>query len=190
MSGAVRETWSPAGDEYESVLARLKEEVGACMQCGTCTASCPNGFAMDVTPRAMWRMIQFGMLDRILESQTFWYCSSCYTCTLRCPRGLKLTSAMASLKRLAVLNGGNHAKQSGAFYAAFMENVESHGRVQEMGMMSNYFFKRMADPTLPFKFLPLGVKMMGKGKVHMPGGGQGDVLKPMFAKAREMEGLS
>ncbi len=188
MSEAVRKTWSPAGDEVEFVLASLKKEVGACMQCGTCTASCPNGFAMDITPRAMWRMIQFGMLDEILASHTFWMCSSCYTCTLRCPRGLKLTSVMASLKRLSMLSGSG--RKNSAFYRAFMENVESHGRVQEMGMMSSYFFKRIDTPTLPLEFLPLGIKMMTKGKVHMPGGGQGGILKPMFAKAREMEGLS
>ena len=188
MSEAARKTWSPASDEYTMVLKGLKGELGACMQCGTCTASCPNGFAMDVSPRAMWRMIQFGMLDEIFDSHTFWMCSACYTCTLRCPRGLKLTSAMASLKRLSMLSG--KGRRDGAFYRAFMENVESHGRVQEMGMMSNYFLKRMDNPALPLQFLPLGMKMMGKGKVHMPGGGQGGVLKPMFAKAREMEGMS
>ncbi|WP_421902069.1 4Fe-4S dicluster domain-containing protein [Maridesulfovibrio sp.] len=188
MSEAVKETWSPVGHEYTAELGRLKEMVGACMQCGTCTASCPNGFAMDVTPRVMWRMVQFGMLDEIYASHTYWMCSACYTCTLRCPRGLPLTSSMASLKRLAMLSG--KGKKDGAFYKAFMENVEAHGRVQEVGMMSNYFFKRMDNPALPFQFIPLGMKMMGKGKMHMPGGGQGAILRPMFEKARELEGLS
>jgi len=187
MSGVIRQTWSPTTDEYQSVLAELKETVGACMQCGTCTASCPNGFAMDVTPRQMWRMIQFGMLDEILESQTFWFCSSCYMCTLRCPRGLKLTSAMGSLKRLASLNGNSQAKKNGAFYEAFMDNVETYGRVQETSLMNGYFLKRK-DPTLPLSFIPLGIRMMGKGKLHMPTGAQRGRLKPMFAKAREMEG--
>ncbi|NDV20963.1 4Fe-4S dicluster domain-containing protein [Pseudodesulfovibrio sp. JC047] len=188
MSESYKKTWSPVEDEKQLILAQLQKEVGACMQCGTCTASCPNGFAMDITPRTMWRMIQFGMVDEIFESHTFWMCSSCYTCTLRCPRGLKLTSVMASLKRLAMLSG--KGRKNSAFYRAFMENIESHGRVQEMGMMSNYFFKRMDNPTLPLKFVPLGMKMMAKGKVHIPGGGQGAILKPLFAKAREMEGLS
>ncbi|MDC0336140.1 4Fe-4S dicluster domain-containing protein [Pseudodesulfovibrio sp.] len=187
MSGAVRQTWSPGGDEYQSVLAELKEAVGACMQCGTCTASCPNGFAMDVTPRRMWRMIQFGMLDQILESRTFWFCSSCYMCTLRCPRGLKLTSAMNALKRLARLDGSRQAKKNIAFYEAFMENVETYGRVQETSLMNGYFLKRK-DPTLPLSFLPMAMKMLGKGKIHLPNGEQRGVLKPLFARAREMEG--
>ena len=125
MSGAVRKTWSPASEEYESILGGLRETVGACMQCGTCTASCPNWHAMDITPRAMWRMIQFGMLDEILASRTFWMCSACYMCTLRCPRGLKLTSAMAALKRLARVDGNAEARRSGAFYEAFMDDCRS-----------------------------------------------------------------
>ena len=186
MSEAVRATWSPPADEYGLILSGLKEEVAACMQCGTCTASCPNGFAMDITPRAMWRMIQFGMIDEIFDSHTYWMCSSCYTCTLRCPRGLKLTSAMASLKRLAMLS--RQGRRQGAFYRAFMDNVESNGRVQEMGMMSNWFLHRLDAPSLPLRFLPLGLKMLGKGKVHLPHGGSA-TLKPMFAKAREMEAI-
>lgn len=187
MSGAVRETWSPASEADRMILKELRETVGACMQCGTCTASCPNWHAMDVTPRAMWRMIQFGMLDRILESRTFWMCSACYLCTLRCPRGLKLTSAMAALKRLAGVADTPAARRNGSFYAAFMDDVEAHGRVRETSMMQRYFLKRR-DPAAPLAFLPLGVRMLSKGKVHLPGRGMGGVLKPLFAKARELEG--
>lgn len=186
MRETVKEAWNPDRDDYAVQLDQLKEMVSSCMQCGTCTASCPNGFAMDITPRAIWRMIQFGMLDDIYASHTYWMCSSCYTCTLRCPRGLKLTSVMAALKRLDMRHG--KGRKDGAFYKAFMENVEAHGRVQEVGMMSSYFFKRMDNPALPLQFIPLGMKMMGKGKMHLPGGGQGSILKPMFAKARELEG--
>jgi heterodisulfide reductase subunit C len=56
-------------------------------------------------------------------------------------------------------------------------------------MMQRYFLKAR-DPMLPLSYVPLGVRMLGKGKVHMPGRGRGGVLRPLFAKAREMEGLS
>jgi len=32
-------------------LATIRNMVSACIQCGTCTGSCPNAFAMDLTPR-------------------------------------------------------------------------------------------------------------------------------------------
>jgi len=34
----------------KNILNRVKEMVQACIQCGTCTASCPNAFAMDHPP--------------------------------------------------------------------------------------------------------------------------------------------
>jgi len=171
--------WSPDPVTRE-ILEELRGELGACMQCGTCTASCPNGFAMDITPRQMWRMVQFGMLDRILESSTF------YLCTLRCPRGLKLTKAMGSLKRLARQRGTWKVRKNSAFYDAFMENVEKYGRVQETSLMPGYFLKSR-DPLLPLHYLPLGVRMMRVGKLHVPDGSQKGRLKALFAKIREME---
>lgn len=189
MNQTTRQTWSPGSAEHEMILRELREMVQPCMQCGTCTASCPNSFAMDVTPRQMWRMIQFGMLDEMLDSRTYWFCSSCYTCTLRCPRGLKLTNAMAALKRLAQLEGRREARSNAAFYRAFMDNVEKYGRTQETALMQGYFLKKR-DPLLPLQFMPLGLRMFAKGKVHPPSGAYKGVLGPMFAKARQLEEVS
>ena len=66
-------------------LADVREMVQACIQCGTCTASCPNEFAMDLTPRRLWRMVLMDRTEAIFSSKTFILCSNCYTCTLRCP---------------------------------------------------------------------------------------------------------
>ncbi len=51
--------------------------------------------------------------------------------------------------------------------------------------MNGYFLKRR-DPTLPLSFIPMGMKMMSKGKLHLPSGELRGVLGPMFTKAREM----
>ena len=82
-------------------LSTIREMVSACIQCGTCSASCPNEFAMDATPRQLWRMLLLGKTDDIFKSRTFALCSDCYCCTLRCPRGLPVTEAMEALKRMA-----------------------------------------------------------------------------------------
>ena len=84
-----------------NVLAPIQEMVRACIQCGTCTASCPNEFAMDHTPRKLWRLVLMGLTEQIFQSKTFVLCSNCYCCTLRCPRGLPLTEAMEALKGIA-----------------------------------------------------------------------------------------
>jgi len=170
-------------------LAAIQRMVHACMQCGTCTASCPNAFAMDLAPRQMWRMLLFGLAQEVLESRTFWLCSSCYTCTLRCPRGLPLTDAMAALKRLAAAGTDSANRKKALFYQEFMHNVEMNGRVQEMGFMCSYFLA-MHDPLLPLEYTPLGLKLLGKGKLRLGGDAQRGRLGPLFAKVRSMEGAS
>jgi len=165
----------------------IQEMVRGCMQCGTCSASCPNAPAMDLTPRQMWRMLLYGMTDEVLASRTFWLCSACYACTLRCPRGLPLTDAMAALKRLAATEGGAAGRRKGLFYNEFMRNVERNGRVQEGELMFRYLLG-MCDPLLPLKFTPLGMKLMLKGKLHLTAGAGRRSLAPLFAKVRSMEG--
>lgn len=167
------------------LLDEVRDMVRACMQCGTCTASCPNAASMDLTPRQMWRMLLLGLTREVLESKTFWLCSACYSCTLRCPRGLPLTEAMAALKRLAAGDaaaGGKH----GVFYREFLRNVEKNGRVQETGFMLQYFLS-MRDPLLPLEYGPLGLKLLRKGKLHLPQAGGGGKLAPLFDKVRHME---
>jgi len=75
----------PAGPDAES-LADVRRMLQACIQCGTCSASCPNEFAMDLTPRRLWRLVLMGQTETVLASRTFSLCSACYTCPLRCPR--------------------------------------------------------------------------------------------------------
>ncbi len=76
-----------------------------CMQCGTCSASCPTGFAMDYTLRQLWKLIQLGLRGEVVTSRTFWLCTTCKACTARCPRGIDLTETMLMLKRYAVEEG-------------------------------------------------------------------------------------
>jgi heterodisulfide reductase subunit D len=85
--------------EWEALLS--------CMQCGTCSASCPTAFAMDYTPRQLWQMLQLGMEDEVLNSQTFWLCTVCKSCQVRCPRGISITDTMVALKEYATGRGIN-----------------------------------------------------------------------------------
>ena len=168
-------------------LAPVQEMVQACIQCGTCTGSCPNEFAMDVTPRRLWRLVLTGQKEEIFQGQTFTLCSTCYYCTLRCPRGLPLTEAMGALKQLAAREGLSRYRQSILFYKSFLESVRRHGRVREMEFMTLYF-NAMKNPLLPLRFAVLGAKLMLKGKVPLqfPSKGDGE-LAALFRKAAELE---
>ncbi|MGD9001680.1 MAG: (Fe-S)-binding protein [Anaerolineae bacterium] len=83
------------------------EELFSCMQCGTCSSSCPTAYAMDYSPRQLWQMIQLGMEEAVLNSQTFWLCTVCKSCQVRCPRGISLTDTMIALKEYATRRGVN-----------------------------------------------------------------------------------
>jgi len=83
------------------------EKLFSCMQCGTCTSSCPTAYAMDYTPRQLWQMMRLGMEEEVLNSQTFWLCTACKSCQVRCPRGISLTDTMIALKEYATRQGIN-----------------------------------------------------------------------------------
>jgi len=85
----------------------------ACIQCGTCTGSCPSG------RRTAWRIRQIflktltGLRMDALAAEDLWNCTTCYTCQERCPRKVKTTDIVRALRNLAVREGymrQDHAK--------------------------------------------------------------------------------
>jgi heterodisulfide reductase subunit C len=168
-------------------LTAIRNMVSACIQCGTCTGSCPNAFAMDLTPRQLWYNVLMGEKETIFHSKTFSLCSVCYFCTLRCPRGLPLTETMSALKQVAAKGNLVPYKKSIRFYKSFMESVRRHGRVREMEFMTLYFLS-MKNPLVPLQFAPLGMKLMGKRKVsfEIPSKGS-SALEPIFRKVEALE---
>lgn len=178
-------TISPTTDT--TALAKVRQMVQSCIQCGTCSGSCPNEFAMDITPRQLWRMVLMNREEEIFQSQTFTLCSACYYCTLRCPRGLPLTDAMAALKQMASARHLPRYRKSTLFYQSFMESVRRHGRVREMEFMTLYF-TRLRRPVVPLRYAALGLKLIRKGKLslQLPSKGRGK-LAAMFSRAEQME---
>ncbi|MDM8516473.1 4Fe-4S dicluster domain-containing protein [Desulfobacterales bacterium HSG16] len=172
-------------------LAEIKDKVCACIQCGTCTGSCPNAFAMDITPRHLWRMLLMGQKDEIFTSRTFVLCSSCYYCTLRCPRGLPLTEAMSDLKQIAAKEDMIPHRPSTRFYKCFMDSVRRHGRVREAEFISTYFLSMSAtDPLLPLKYASMGIRLLQKRKLALKNPLQKmseRSLDVVFKKVEEME---
>jgi heterodisulfide reductase subunit C len=168
-------------------LGQVKTMVQPCIQCGTCSGSCPNAFAMDLTPRRLWRMVLLDRVEAIFDSKTFALCSACYSCTLRCPRGLPLTDAMAALKQMGVQRERPYLRSGNRFYGSFLESVRRHGRVRETEFMTLYFAS-MGNPFLPLRFTPLGMRLLRRGKLQLQLPSKGtQKLAPLFRKVREVE---
>jgi heterodisulfide reductase subunit C len=166
--------------ESEAIRPRLKtspevkaivEAVSVCYQCGTCSGSCPVVAAggMDYTPRAIMRLVQAGLEDEVLSSETIWTCATCYSCAVRCPRDIDITDVMVRLRNLALARG--HVAQSGVarrgriYNRDFMRIVRRFGRIYELELVLRYHLK-----TNPFNLLgmaPVGVKMFLKHKLKL-----------------------
>jgi len=91
----------------------------ACLQCGTCTGSCPSG------RRTAWRIRQIflktiiGLREEALSSDDLWNCTTCYTCQERCPRKVRSTDIVRVLRNMAVKEGHmrpEHAKVCEIFF--------------------------------------------------------------------------
>ena len=66
------------------------DQILKCIQCGTCTGSCPMAPAMDYGPRKLLAMAKGGDFHEVFDANTYWICASCYFCTVRCPRGIMM----------------------------------------------------------------------------------------------------
>ncbi|MFQ6131453.1 MAG: 4Fe-4S dicluster domain-containing protein [Armatimonadota bacterium] len=142
------------------------EKVKTCIQCGTCSASCPTSYAMDHTPRQVISFFRAGMLREALCTNTVWMCASCYSCTVRCPAGIKLTDIMYELKRLGTKYGLTPPDETlPVLSTAFVDSVEKYGRNFETGMMTQYTMR--TGPLGGLKNLPLGLLMKRLGRLKL-----------------------
>lgn len=116
------------------------KQIKNCIQCGTCSGSCPCSYAMDYTPRQLFAMIRTGLRDEVLKSMTIWICASCYMCTARCPKNIKITDVMYVLKSLAIKEKKYPKYVKGpVFNKIFANLVNNFGRVQETYLTTAYF---------------------------------------------------
>lgn len=89
--------------EVSNLMDKLEgNPIDICIQCGTCSASCPVVSCMEYTPRQIIAMVRAGLKDEVLGSGAIWTCASCYNCTVRCPKGIKITEMMYALKRYSM----------------------------------------------------------------------------------------
>ncbi|MEW6363514.1 MAG: (Fe-S)-binding protein [Acidobacteriota bacterium] len=107
MSTAPLEYWTP--DKLDLSFAKEvtpdPEKLYSCIQCGSCTASCPTANRMIVTPQQLIRLIRLGMKEDVLDSQAFWRCTSCRACSTHCPRGIRILETNIGCKTYSIQHG-------------------------------------------------------------------------------------
>lgn len=97
---------------YKSTSSRIAqkfvdaglEKLRACINCGTCTGSCPSGRRTAYRTRSAIRRALTGD-ESVLSDIDIWFCSTCYTCYERCPRDIPVTDMIIKLRNIAVEEG-------------------------------------------------------------------------------------
>ena len=155
------------GDDFLEEVCSIPggESIRWCIQCGMCSASCPNVAQMDNSLRRTIALIRAGRRHDVLKSNTMWVCASCYLCTARCPKEVKITELMHTLERLATYYGLTTKRTTTAdMYRAFIDSIKSYGRIHELGMMRKYYLSTvLTGKTNPFsliRMLPLALNLL------------------------------
>lgn len=147
--------------EKDSILLSINE----CIQCGTCSGSCPLADEMDHGPREVFSLIKDGFLEKALISNTIWLCVSCYACSSRCPREIPVTDIIYSLRQMAVKHGLVPKKiKMPHLFKAFDRQVRSGKRISEARIA---FFYGLRHPGDVIQALPLSLKLLKRKRVEL-----------------------
>ncbi len=134
-------------------------------------------------------MIEAGMKDEVLRSNSPWYCVSCYFCMVRCPQEVHITDLMYTLKRMAIKEGmyqESSAADAPDFSETFIDFVEQYGRSFELGLATRYHLRH--HPIGAVKMAGFGLGMLRRGRMDLtPHKIKGiDQLKTILAEAKAL----
>jgi heterodisulfide reductase subunit C len=155
-----------AADYRERSLKRVEADVRECYQCGNCSAGCPAAFTFDYTPNQMMRMLQVGLVDKVLDSKAVQLCLQCLTCTERCPRNINIAGIFEDLKTVAAAQERDVPEHVKTFNGAFLRSIARFGRLPELYSMA-MFYLGTRNPKMALGDVGLMTPMLSKGKMKI-----------------------
>jgi heterodisulfide reductase subunit C len=148
----------------ERLLKKVEADVRDCYQCGNCSAGCPAAFTFDYTPNQIMRMLQVGLVDRVLDSTAVQLCVQCLTCSARCPRNIDIAGIIEALKTVAAAQERDVPEHVKTFNHAFMGSIARFGRLPELYSMMMFYLGTL-NPKMALGDVGLMVPMVGKRKM-------------------------
>jgi heterodisulfide reductase subunit C len=164
------------------------ERVKRCIQCGTCSGTCPVSWAMEDTPRKVFALIRAGMRERVVDGTAIWTCSSCYYCSVRCPQDIPITEVMYALKRRAIRENREKSRNAQALSREFVKVVRKYGRNHETSLMARFLMR--TRPFTAYREMPIGMTLLRQGRLPLTARSIRDIesLRRIMAKAEELGG--
>ena len=153
-----------SGDFARAVEDSSHANLNRCWHCLACSGGCPFAKDMEYLPNAVIRMIQFGLKEKVLKSNTIWLCVGCNTCSMECPNSVDMAAIMDSLRQMAISEHSEIAEPGIlSFHNAVINSIFRHGRTHKLEIMMKYKF---SEKDL-FSDIDLGLKMLAKRKLDL-----------------------
>jgi len=166
MQAATYRKPSFADEISNEMYATGTRGLNCCIQCATCSAACPAVAFMDHTPRRLIGMINAGLRDDVLNSNTFWTCASCYSCSEHCPKGIRPSELMYALKRYSIWKNRYRADLVGPeFSRLFVKTIMRTGKSYEPGYAPAFIFEGGLRGML--REMRFGMKLLAKGRIPL-----------------------
>ncbi len=91
--------------EFIRVMTRTGgDSLKKCMQCGTCSATCPLAPDDHPFPRKEMAWAVWGMKDRLMADPDVWLCHHCNDCSTNCPRSARPGDVLGAVRQQAVIH--------------------------------------------------------------------------------------
>jgi heterodisulfide reductase subunit C2 len=168
----------------QKIMAKSKQNINLCYQCGKCAAGCPVADIMEHKNYQLLRLIQANQQEAVMASNTPWVCLSCKTCSVRCPNGIDIARVLDVVKEEALASGARIPERKIAvFNAAFLEMIRRFGRAFEMGLFGIYKLKTgtfFQDARLGLEFIKRNKLSFWPHRIK----GHGEVSR-IFARMKE-----
>lgn len=121
------------------ILQQTGVDTTRCYQCGKCSAGCPMAEEMPLKTHQMIRLAQLDQREKLMADPSMWLCATCETCTARCPNEVDPARIIDGLREIVFrADPGIAPRRIRAFHQAFLEQIRSHGRVFEFGLVFDY----------------------------------------------------
>ena len=146
----------------QEVLRLAGAEFLTCIQCGTCSASCPTAHLMNPSIRRLIKLCLEGKREEALHNETLWLCTSCLLCTVRCPRGIRPKAVVSALKEIAERSGLQGKDAS--YEQFFLKQIRDYGRIAELALTGEFL---LVFPQGAVQSMQMGLELLPRGKIDL-----------------------